>query len=98
MNQLNRSLKNALKLHLAYCDHISEKLAKLLYAAGKTIDCTTVENIGKANFTERTLQIPSYLLRWPFEDISLKIMCRGAIRQHFLNLDPHRLLVFHLYG
>ena len=68
MNQLNRSLENALKLHLAYCDHISEKLAKLLYAAGETIDCTTVENIGKENLTERTLQIPSYLLRCPFED------------------------------
>ena len=34
VNQLNRSLKNALKLHLAYCDHISEKQAKLLYVAG----------------------------------------------------------------
>ena len=93
VNQLSRSLVNALKLHLAYCDHISEKLAKLLYAAEETIDSTTVENTSEENLTLRTLEVPSYLLRSPFEDRQFpKIRCREAIRQHFLNLDHHKNL------
>ena len=63
----------------------------LLYAAGNTVDGTTVE--GTVLDKMKQAPVPDYLL---FKDLklNLKHLCREAIRKHLLSLDQHT----HLFG
>ena len=62
----------------------------LLYAAGETLGPTVK---GKDMFTGNTVQIeiPEYLKELK-ENLSLKHLCREAIRKHLIDLDPHEHL------
>ena len=64
----------------------------LLYAAGETLDGTTIK--GKDMFTGNIVQIeiPEYLKELK-ENLSLKHLCREAIRKHLIDLDPHEHLL-----
>ena len=65
----------------------------LLFAAGETIDGTTVEQGDYYGNSKVQVPIPEFLLH---EDLRfcLKHLCREAIRKHLLDLDPQT----HLFG
>ena len=63
----------------------------LLYAAGNTVDGTTVE--GTVLDKVKQAPVPDYLLLKDLK-LDLKHLCREAIRKHLLSLDPHG----HLFG
>ena len=102
INLFNTSNQNALQNHIRYSSspfvslHRSKRyrrnrpisgMCMFLFAAGETIDATTVKATG------REFPVPDCLL---FKDLkfSLKHLCRMVIRKHLLDLDPHR----HLFG
>ena len=65
----------------------------LLYAAGETIDGTTVEVRNWYGYMDE-LPVPDYLLPNEYLKLSLKHMCRETIRKHLLAIEPHQ----HLFG
>ena len=79
--QINRTTPNALHryitgYHFMWNPSSAQKICVLLFAAGETIDSST------------TTTVPEYLL---FDNLKLNLehLCREAIRQHLLQLDPH---------
>ena len=69
---------------------VNKDLVLMLYAAGETIEGTTVERINNSGGVIQVL-VPEYL---KFSDLklSLKHLCRQAIRKHLLDVDPYEHL------
>ena len=96
-----RDHNNALRHYIGINrEHPQREICMLLYAAGETLQGTTVA-VSDPNWHPKEsaepdkfyAKVPEYLL---FEDLkfNLKHLCRQAIRNHLLNLDPHQ----HLFG
>ena len=91
INQVTRdemtynSFPNVLQYSIAKSDP-KEPMCMLLYAAGETIDGTTIETS-----PWHRAPVPEYLLH---KDLDLRHLCRETIRKHLLHLDPHQHL-FH---
>ena len=60
----------------------------LLFAAGETIDGTTVERGDYYGNGKVQVPIPEFLLHQDLR-FCLKHLCREAIRKHLILLDPH---------
>ena len=62
----------------------------LLFAAGETLDDTTVHYVRYSVDGDVNVQvdIPDYLQELQ-QNLELKNLCRKAIRKHLIDLDPH---------
>ena len=103
VNVPNRENNNVLCSQILFADwldnirgdqngHVTHyRRCMLLYAAGNTVDGSTVE--GTVLDKVKQAPVPDYLL---FKDLKLdlKHLCREAIRKHLLSLDPRG----HLFG
>ena len=82
---------NALGKYIFKCsvfgDEPNEEVCLLLYAAGETIDGTTVAGTVASSCVH--VPIPEYLLR----NLCLKNICRNAIKNHMIKLDPPKSTV-----
>ena len=72
---------------------LSKDVCMLLFAAGETIDGTTIERSDYYGNGKVQVPIPEFLLHQDLR-FCLKHLCREAIRKHLTNLDPHT----HLFG
>ena len=70
-----------------------KELQMILYAAGETIEGSTVTFEDNNNSGEIQVELPEHLLELK-ENLDLKNLCREAIRKYLLHLDPHT----HLFG
>ena len=72
---------------IANCrSHVPKDVLMLLFAAGETIDDTTVSVRLGPSIVQA--DVPEYLLEME-ENLELKNLCRKAVRQHLIDLDPH---------
>ena len=69
-----------------------QDICMLLYAAGETIDGTTVDGM-RENSAFEHVPVPDYLLHKNLK-LDLRHLCREAIRKHLLVLDPHQHLFY----
>ena len=67
---------------------LSKDVCMLLFAAGETIDGTTIEQGDYYGNGKVQVPIPEFLLHQDLR-FCLKHLCREAIRKHSTNLDPH---------
>ena len=87
--QINSTTPNALQryitgYHFTWNPSSAEKICMLLFSAGETIDrCITT--------------VPDYL-RFDHLKLNLEHLCREAIRNHLLKLDPHTHLLDRVPG
>ena len=72
--------------------HHHEKLQLLLLAAGEIIG--DVSMVIRDEFGNTTVKLLPDHLQFPQQKLCSKHMCRQAIRNHLIHLDPHRHL-FH---
>ena len=83
INVVNRYNRNAIRYHLAYCKPENFKQGLLLYAAGETIgDHSGNMGDGYAKVFH------DYLLKEESE-LCLTQVCRKAIRERLIEVDPH---------
>ena len=80
--------QNALEIHIAWSQTLKEEITMTLLAAGESTSGPTVTRFGDMDITGTPVKVPQCLLDLN-GDRSLKKMCREAIRNHLLNLDPH---------
>ena len=71
---------------------LSKDVCMLLFAAGETIDGTSVERSGYYGNGKVQVPIPEFLLHQDLR-FCLKHLCREAMRKHLINLDPHTHLI-----
>ena len=87
----NKYNHNALRYYIIQCPTFSvqpdKKVCMLLYAAGETTDGTTVKRTSNAGYNEK-VRVPQFLLQKRLK-MDLKHMCRNAIRNHLISMDPH---------
>ena len=94
INTMDYSGRNALQFYILNCDQIDKAMVMLLLAAGEKIDRRTTEaDLRVYCQDDRKTQVLEYLWQENTE-LSLKHLCRQAIRNHLLDLDPHQ----HLFG
>ena len=98
VNKFNNFGQNAIQRHIFERTRgflkPNKAMVMLLYAAGETIDGTTIiEKHCLGLGTPEEKPVPDYLL---FKDLklNLKHLAREAIRKHLINIDPHK----HLFG
>ena len=88
INKKNRFGQHALERHLAQCHYRSKKLAMVLFAAGETIDGTTVKQRRTNGRILRFRSVPKYLQNNEVS-LSLSHMCRSVIRKCLPDLNQH---------
>ena len=82
VNKINYHHQNALQHHIAESQVVSRDIAMLLFAAGETIDGTTVPRFDVyRSANARFVNVPDYLLNTELT-LCLKHLCREAIRKH----------------
>ena len=86
INVKNKFGFNALKCYIGKLQLISNKVAMLLFVAGEAIEETNVKI--ESSYGSCSLEIPA-CLKQPKVKLDLKYICRGSIREHFMNIDPH---------
>ena len=80
--------QNALEIHIAWSQTLSEEIVMMLLAAGESTNGPTVTRFGDMDITGTPVKVPQCLLDLN-QDKSLKNACREAIRNHLINLNPH---------
>ena len=78
--------RNSLTLSFRHKGRKSQTLQKLLHAAGETLDPTIVPEAAENDITEYFQDLT--------KNLNFKHLCREAIREHLVDLDPHE----HLFG
>ena len=96
VNIYNTQGQNALQNHIYTEFWKSQQITLLLFAAGETINGTTVKGVvwTGLEWESKDKEIPHFLLRLIKPKLNLKEWCRFLIRKHLINLDP-RLHLFH---
>ena len=86
---------NALTKYLGFQSFVRKTIALWLYAAGEALDeRKLLQSYGHLIFFLEKTSVPTYLtdLQINSTNLSLKRMCREAVRKHLLNVDPHENL------
>ena len=92
INEFNNDDLNALKYHLVQGKSEKKNVSMFLFAAGEILDVTTVERTDYwGNVTH--VEVPEYLKLTQLR-LCLKHLCREAIREQLIRLNPHSHL-FH---
>ena len=87
VNKVNKAGFTALKCGIAQHEEDTKELAMLLFAAGDTLDGTTVIN-GTAAPSVSNFKIPEYLLEvMDPQEMCLMDMCRRTIRKHLQQMN-----------
>ena len=94
INIRNNRGRNALEESLSRYPHHHEKLQLLLLAAGEIIG--DVSLVTRDEFGNTTVKLLPDYLQFAELKLCLKHMCRQAIRNHLLHLDPHRHLFYRI--
>ena len=97
INVIHQYYNNTLTHYIVDCKRFYNRLNKdicmLLFAAGERVTGPVVEGRRTYNHDIVEAQVPEYLLHKDLQ-MCLKHLCREAIRNHLLELDPHT----HLFG
>ena len=96
INVFNKNNHNALMAHINWqyeVKNVGMEMNMLLFAAGETIDGTSIKRSSWLCSRDEYINVPNYLLNTELK-LCLKHLCREAIREHLLYLDPHT----HLFG
>ena len=97
INVIHQYYNNTLTHYIVDCKRFYNRLNKdicmLLFAAGERVTGPVVEGRRTYNHDIVEAQVPEYLLHKDLQ-MCLKHLCKEAIRNHLLELDPHT----HLFG
>ena len=97
INVPNEYFTNTLTYYIVQCkrriDDLNKDICMLLFAAGERVPGPVVE--ARTDYFSAVVkaQVPEYLFHKELQ-MCLKHLCREAIRNHLLDLDPHT----HLFG
>ena len=92
VNMVDSMGQNALQFHVVENGTKSNRsICTLLFAAGETINSRTIERTDEYNGQVTSVGVPRFLLRLQERSLSLKDICRHAVREHLLQLDAFNL-------
>ena len=92
VNMVDSNGQNALQFHIM--EHATKSnrcICMLLFTAGETINSRTIERTDEYDGRVTSVGVPRYLLRLQETNLSLKDICRQAVREYLLQLDAVNL-------